>query len=69
MVSLACSVLTSGEVMWIVRVMMDLVLVTAMAASPGHWLTVYVPAELSYLKEEDNVTKRLLKRLGKKKNK
>lgn len=39
--------------MWIVRVMIDLVLVTAMAASPGHWLTVYVPTELSYLKEED----------------
>lgn len=43
--------------MWIVRVRIDLVLVTAMATSPGHWLTVYVPAELSYLKEEQNVRK------------
>lgn len=34
------SALMMGDVMWTVSVSMDLVLVTAMAASPGHWLTV-----------------------------
>lgn len=47
-VVLSGTTLTRGDVMWIVRVRIDLVLVTAMAASPGHWLTVYVPAEISY---------------------
>lgn len=50
--SFPCSVLTRGDVTWIVRVRTDMVLVTAMAASPGHWLTVYVPAELSCLKRQ-----------------
>lgn len=48
---LSFSVRTRGDVTWIVSVRIDLVLVTAMAASPGHWLTVYVPAEFSYLKQ------------------
>ena len=26
-----------------------------MAASPGHWLTVYAPAEIAYLKEEKEI--------------
>lgn len=34
------SVLMMGDVMWTVSVSIDLVLVTATAASPGHWLTV-----------------------------
>lgn len=40
-----------------VRVKIDWVLVTAMAASTGHWLTVYVPGELSYSKQEQNIRK------------
>lgn len=47
-----CSVLTRGDVTWMVRVRTELLLVTAMAASPGHWLTVYVPAELSCWKRQ-----------------
>lgn len=48
-VSLSCTVLTRGDVRWIIRVRTDsLVLVTTMAASPGHWLTVYVSGELVY---------------------
>lgn len=48
--SLSCTVLTRGDVRWIVRVRADpLVLVTTMAAVSGHWLTVYVSTELSYL--------------------
>lgn len=48
-VSLSCTVLTRGDVRWIIRVRTDsLVLVTTMAASPGHWLTAYVSGELVY---------------------
>lgn len=48
-VSLSCTVLTRGDVRWIIRVRTDsLVLVTTMAASPGHWLTVYVSGEIVY---------------------
>lgn len=46
---------------------MDLVLVTATAASPGHWLTVYIPADFSCLKEitiEKKVTLKVEKKIS-----
>lgn len=54
---LSFSVRTTGDVTCIVSVRIDLVLVTAIAASPGHWLTVYVPAEFSYEKKNKNSKK------------
>lgn len=60
MLVLSFSVRTTGDVTCIVSVRIDLVLVTAIAASPGHWLTVYVSAAFSYWRKKKKQEKRKL---------